>query len=64
MVDTAKGPSRVAAEGSCPDSEVRIIARQPRCELRNRRTLASYCSSVALVQKSAFQTRRTNDVDF
>ena len=33
-------------------------------ELRNRRTLATYCSSVALVQKSAFRTRRENDADF
>src|ERR1700754_4000839 len=34
------------------------------CELRNQRTLASYCSRAALVLKSAFRTRRTNDADF
>src|SRR5262245_3400418 len=34
------------------------------CQLRNRRTLATYCPSVAWVQKSAFRTRRGNDADF
>ena len=34
------------------------------CELWNRRTLAGYRSSVALVLKSAFWIRRTNDADF
>ncbi len=34
------------------------------CELRNRRTLATHCSSVALVQKSASRTRGKNDADF
>ena len=34
------------------------------CELRNRRTLATYRSSVALVQKSAFRSRRKNNADF
>src|SRR5262245_50122853 len=57
-------PIAAALRASVPIPKFASLCRSLVCELRNRRTLATYWSSVALVQKSAFRNRYKNDADF
>src|SRR5262249_15626297 len=56
-------PTAAALRASVPIPKFASLCRSLVCELRNRRTLATYWSGVALVQKSAFRTRYKNDAD-
>jgi hypothetical protein len=51
-------PKKAGAGASVPIPKFAPLCGTLVCELRNRRTLATYRSSVALVQKSASRTRR------
>ena len=56
--DQAAIPAQPAQRSSVPIPKFASLCGAPVCELRNRRTLATYRASVALVQKCAFRTRR------
>src|SRR5262245_61163395 len=51
------GAAGTLRDTSVPIPKFASLCRSLVCELRNRRTLATYWSSVALVQKSASRTR-------
>jgi hypothetical protein len=57
-------PKQIGDRASAPIPKFAPFCGTVVCELRNRRTLATYWSNVALVQKSARRTRGNDDADF